>query len=110
MNVLLAIEIAILYAISFHQILGRNIYRSAFGIYLLLNATNLLILVVVSSPDHTAPFARLSPPRADPLVQAMVLTAIVIGFGIASWLLLLVARLNKERRAENVDDIRNWRR
>lgn len=111
MSVLLATAVGSLYAIAFHQMMGRDIYRVAFGLYLLLNATNLLVVSVVDIPEEArAPFAQLGPGVADPLVQAMVLTAIVISFGIATLVLVLVAKVATKHGSKDTDELRNWRR
>lgn len=110
MSALLAAAVGLLYAIAFHQMMGRDTYRIAFGLYLLLNATNLLVITVVTVPGRNAPFAQLGEPFVDPLVQAMVLTAIVISFAIATLVLVLVARVAKKHETQDTDELRNWRR
>lgn len=110
MSALLAAAVGILYAIAFHQMMGRDTFRIAFGLYLLLNATNLLVVSLVAVPEGNAPFAQLGAPSVDPLVQAMVLTAIVISFGIATLVLVLVAMVATEHGTTDNDELRNWRR
>ena len=66
----------------------------AAGVYLLLgNATNLLLLSAGGAPG-LAPILGYADPEdmSDPLPQALILTAIVITFGIASFLLALIHR------------------
>lgn len=109
MSLVLAVAVAILYAIAFHQLLGRDTYRIAFGLYLLLNATNLFLLAAISTRGQRAPFSELESPFVDPLVQAMVLTAIVIAFGVATLVLMLVAKLARARNTKDVDELHNWR-
>ncbi|MNL73667.1 Na(+)/H(+) antiporter subunit C [compost metagenome] len=60
-------------------------------------------------PTGAAPFAQLRGPYVDPLVQAMVLTAIVIGFGLATFLLILAARLARARNTMDAEAMRRWR-
>lgn len=110
MTLVLAIAVGALFTCGLYQILGKDLLRIAFGIYILFNAANLLILTVGTLPGDTAPFAFLGPRPSDPLVQAMVLTAIVIGFGLATFLLLLAARLSRDRHSLDAEDMRRWRR
>ncbi len=110
MSVLLALGVGLHYAIAAHQIMGRDTYRMAFGLYLLLNATNLLVVSVATRLDRNAPFAQLGAPFVDPLVQAMVLTAIVISFAIATLVLVLVAEVAVEHGTKDTAELRNWRR
>lgn len=110
MNVVFAASVGLLFAFGAYQLLGRDLLRIAFGIYLMFNAVNLLIMAEGTVPGRVAPFAQLAGPKVDPLVQAMVLTAIVIGFGLATLLLLLAARLGQARGTMDAEEMREWRR
>jgi multicomponent Na+:H+ antiporter subunit C len=110
MSAILAICVGLYFAIGVYQLLGRDLLRIAFGIYLMFNGANLLIMSVGTTPGRAAPFAQLKGPYADPMVQAMVLTAIVIGFGLATFLMLLAARLSQQRGSLDAEEMREWRR
>lgn len=110
MSVVYAIAVAALFAIGTYQLLGRDLLRIAFGIYVMFNGANLLIMAVGTVRGQAAPFAQLAGPYADPLVQAMVLTAIVIGFGLATFLMLLAARLARATASLDAEEMREWRR
>lgn len=110
MSIVFAVAVGLLTAIGFYQLMGRDLFRIAFGLYIILNALNLLILSVGSLPRRHAPLAQLPGPYTDPLVQAMVLTAIVIGFGISTFLLLITARIVRARRSLDSEDIDQWRK
>lgn len=110
MSLAYAAAIGLLFAIGVYQVLGRDLVRIAVGIYLMFNGANLFIMAMGAVPGVRAPFARLAPPLADPLVQAMVLTAIVIGFGLATLLLMLAARLGRARGTLDAEAMRTWRR
>jgi multisubunit Na+/H+ antiporter MnhC subunit len=89
--------------------MGRDLFQIAFGLYLILNALNLLVLSMGSLPHRNAPLAQLGGPYADPLVQAMVLTAIVIGFGLSTFLLLVTARIVRARKTLESGEVNRWR-
>lgn len=118
MNVVLALTIGILVMFGTYQLLGRELFRAPFGIYLLLNAANLLVLSMAAGLDRTAPLAQLtnatdalpaSRASADPLVQAMALTAIIIGFGVSTFILLLTALVAKHEETLETTEVRHWR-
>lgn len=90
----LVIPMAVMYAAGVYVVLERSLTRVIIGFLLIGNATNLLLLIV-SGPAGTAPFMTdgADPSTfADPLPQALILTAIVINFGISAFLLALLYR------------------
>lgn len=109
MNVIYAFVVGALFTIGLYQLLGKDVLRMAFGIYVMFNGLNVLIMAMGTVPGNQAPFAQLAGPYVDPLVQAMVLTAIVIGFGLATFLLLLAARLAQARETLDAEAMRRWR-
>ncbi len=109
MSLLYALSVGILMTIGVYQLLGRDLVRIAFGIYLIFNGANLFIMSAGTTNGRRAPFAQLGGPFVDPLVQAMVLTAIVIGFGLATFLLMLAARLGQERGTLDAEEMREWK-
>lgn len=97
MEAVLAVLVGVLVAASVYLMLARNILRFLFGLILLSNAVNLSILAA-GRIEHVAPplvpegLAQPPIPVANPLPQALVLTAIVIGFGLLAFALVLVYR------------------
>lgn len=90
----LAILIGVLAAAGAHLMLRRDLARVVFGIILLGHAVNLLVFTMAGGLRSAAPLvprgASLPPePYVDPLPQALVLTAIVIGFAIQAFALVL---------------------
>jgi multicomponent Na+:H+ antiporter subunit C len=94
MSYLIAGTIGLMVAIAVLQLLQRDAVRIVIGLYLLWNATNLLIIGAAGVWGARAPLHDgRAGTMADPLVQAFVLTAIVITFGftgllaaVSSWL------------------------
>lgn len=87
-----AIAVFILVAGGVYLICQRGLVRVAFGFVLLGHATNLVLISAGGMGRRGAPLIGDADPSqaADPLVQAFVLTAIVITFGITVYLLALV--------------------
>ncbi|MEE4022121.1 Na(+)/H(+) antiporter subunit C [Gordonia sp. PKS22-38] len=102
------IVIGILAASGAYLLMERSLIRMLLGLLLCSNAVNLLILVVSGGMGNPPIMGRASENRvadADPLAQAMILTAIVITMGIAAFVLSLVYRLFVINRDDvDVDD------
>jgi multicomponent Na+:H+ antiporter subunit C len=92
-TVVLPVIIGGLYTAGVYLLLDRSLTRVLLGFLLLGNATNLLLLSTVGVAGM-APILGLAEPAemTDPLPQALILTAIVITFGVAAFLLALIYR------------------
>ncbi len=95
-NLTLALLIGVLYAVGTYLLLLRTLTLVVLGLGLMSHGANLLLLAA-GGPPGAAPFSgRTDGPAgagtADPLPQAMVLTAIVITFGVTAFLLALAFR------------------
>ena len=88
-----AIAVGVLVTGGVYLICQRGLVRVAFGFVLLGHAANLVIISSGGMGRRGAPLLAAADPAeaADPLVQAFVLTAIVITFGITVYLLALVS-------------------
>jgi len=98
MTFLVLLAISIVVSAAVYLSLSRDIFRVIVGLTLLGAAVNLIVFAV-------GRFASLTPPllvsaehaqaaaTANPLVQALVLTAIVISFALLCFALVLGARL-----------------
>lgn len=101
METLLALSIGVLVAAAAYLLLARDLPRGLLGFVLLGTAANLTIFaagrVGTMTPPLVEPGAQaLAAAAANPLPQALVLTAIVIGFGLAAFALVLVMRAHAE--------------
>ncbi|WP_159841339.1 Na(+)/H(+) antiporter subunit C [Nocardia sp. CY41] len=92
-NLTLLIVIGVLVACGVYLILERAVSKMLLGLILFGNAVNLLILTA-GGGDGEPPIrgAAATEEMADPLAQAMVLTAIVITMGLAAFVLALAYR------------------
>ena len=111
MEVLMAILIGGLFAAAFYLILRRSLAKLIIGLALLTNAANLLIFTVggltratppLVPPGMTVPVS----PVADPLPQALILTAIVIGFGLLAFMMVLAFRTYQIVGVDDIDGMR----
>jgi len=110
MEILLAVAAGALYAAGTYLVLRRRLAQLIIGLGLLSNGTNLLIFTAGGltrgrPPVVAAGAAALEPPYADPVPQALILTAIVIGFGLTAFSLVLAHRVHETAGTDDVDDV-----
>jgi multicomponent K+:H+ antiporter subunit C len=93
MILLLALTIGFLAAAGLYRLTGPGRLDPLIGLILLGQAANLVLFASGGLKHNAAPLlgSGVAEPT-DPLPQALVLTAIVIGFGIIAFLLSLVIR------------------
>ena len=92
MSSALLVTIGGLTAVGLYLITARSLSRIVLGFALLGHAA-VLALLVAGGPAGQAPIAgTAAPPVANPLPQALALTAIVISFGLTLFLLALAQR------------------
>jgi multicomponent Na+:H+ antiporter subunit C len=106
MEALIALLAGLVAAAGVWLMLARHMLRLVFGVTLIGTAANLVVFVGGGLTEGAPPLVAegLSAPEsavANPLPQALVLTAIVIGFGLAAFALALA--LAAQRRIGSVD-------
>jgi multicomponent Na+:H+ antiporter subunit C len=97
MELIFAIIVGVLYAGAFYLLLARSTVKLIFGLILLGHAANLLIFTASGLTRAKPPivtFGEKAPPtgHADPIPQALILTAIVISFAVLAFGAVLVKR------------------
>lgn len=113
MELLLVLIIGALYAAGVYLILRRSMVRLLLGIMLLGNSTNLLIFVLGNitkgkPPIIPADLKVFQDIYADPIPQALILTAIVISFGLTSFAIVLLKRVYALLNSDDLDDLNTW--
>ncbi len=106
MTVLVAALVAVLYGTGVYLLLQRTLTRVILGLALISHGCHLLIMAA-GGPSGLAPLVGLirgDEPVADPLPQALILTAIVITFGITVFLLALAYRSFQLTSDDEVED------
>ena len=106
----LAVALGTLFAVGTFLLLRRDIVRVVWGVAVLGQAANVYLVtmgepavgeVVPVLPHGAEPAGTVT----DPLVQALVLTAIVIGFGTTAFALVLTYRVYEEHGTIDLDDL-----
>ena len=104
MTVTLAVTLGVLYAAGTYLLLQRALTRIIIGIALLGHGANLLLLLAGGRAGRAPITDGSTGPVADPLPQALALTAIVITFGVSAFLLALAYRSWRLRADDDVED------
>jgi multicomponent Na+:H+ antiporter subunit C len=108
MELLLAIVAGVLYASGLYLMLRRRLAQLIIGLGLLSNGSNILILsaagVTRGKPPLIAEGIAMEQ-YADPVPQSLILTAIVIGFGVLAFSLVLAHRVHHSTGSDDIDTI-----
>jgi multicomponent K+:H+ antiporter subunit C len=104
MEAVMALSIGALVACGVYLLLRARTYPVILGIMLLGYAVNLFLVGMGRVSDAAAPIIREGVTAyVDPLPQALVLTAIVIGFGMAAFVVVLALRAGIAVGTDHVD-------
>lgn len=95
--------IGLLFGLGVYQMLQRDTLRVVLGLGLWANGLNLFLLAMGSRTGRSAPYAGALGPTADPLPQALALTAIVISLAGVVMALALLSRLADRHGAGDLD-------
>ncbi|WP_019039414.1 Na+/H+ antiporter subunit C [Psychroflexus tropicus] len=110
MEIILAIITGVLYASGVYMIMRRSMVKLILGIILLGNGVNLLIFLLGRITKGEPPIIDsaekvLEGVYADPVPQALILTAIVISFGLQAFAIILVKRTYKVLKTDDLDQL-----
>ncbi len=103
MELIVATAIGALVTGGVYLALRPRLFSVLLGITLLSYAVNLFLLASGGLTIEAAPLTDGPGPYADPLPQALILTAIVISFGMTAFLIVLAMRAMSERGHDHVE-------
>jgi multicomponent K+:H+ antiporter subunit C len=108
MSLLLALGVGVLAGTGVYLLLRARSFDTIVGLTLLSYAVNLFIFLMGRVKVGAPPIVRKGVAAtlanyADPLPQALVLTAIVISFGMTALLLAIALRARAETGSDHVD-------
>ena len=106
----LAVALGTLFAVGTYLVLRRDVVRVVWGLAVMGQGANVYLVTMGGpSPGEVVPVLPHGGPPAgpvtDPLVQALVLTAIVIGFGTTAFALVLTYRVYEEHGTIDLEDL-----
>ena len=110
MEFLLALVAGTLYASGIYLMLKRRLAQLIVGLSMMANGSNLLIFTAAGVTRGRAPIIDeatgvAGEAFADPVPQSLVLTAIVIGFGVLAFSLVLAHRVHRSTGSDDIDAI-----
>ena len=108
---LLSIVVGGLFAMGLYLMLRRSIVKLIFGLVLLSHAANLVIFTAAGLVRARPPLIPkgelvLGTAFADPVPQALILTAIVISFAVIAFAVVLVQRVYRTVGSGDVDELK----
>jgi multicomponent Na+:H+ antiporter subunit C len=108
MSMIFMLAISLAVAAGVWLVLSRDLFRLIVGLAVLGSATNLIVFTAgrpgsLVPPLIEAGATQLSTAAANPLPQALVLTAIVIGFALLCFALVLGAFIARRSGQQSVD-------
>ena len=111
MQTFCAVLVGVMVAASVYLILDRNLIRFIFGLVLAGNAINLLIFTVGGLDSRRPPIIpnhamAVQESFANSLPQALILTAIVIGFALLSFIFVLFYRSYQDLGTVDTESMR----
>lgn len=110
MELLMAIVSGFLFAVATYLILSKSILRVVLGLSVISHGAHLLLLTMGGLKRGASPIlSQEAATYTDPLPQALILTAIVINFGVTALLLVLAYRSYKTLQTDDLDQLRGPR-
>ena len=103
MELLLALAIGLLTTCGVYLVLRERTFPVILGLTLLSYAVNLFLFASGRLRIDAPPLIAAGARHTDPLPQALILTAIVIGFGMTAYLAMLALRALSESGDDHVD-------
>jgi len=109
MNLVIALIIGLLFSASVFLMLHRSFFKLILGVIIFGYATIFFLFVVSGVTRENPPLLEKSmettSQAADPLPQAMALTAIVIGIGIQLFVIALLRKVFEVRETDDLDSL-----
>jgi multicomponent Na+:H+ antiporter subunit C len=107
MEAFMSLVIGILVAIGTYLIMTRSLLRVILGTALLTHGAHLLLLTMSGLKTGAPPLlGENAAAYTDPLPQALILTSIVISFGVTSFFLVLAYRTYKELGTDDLQEFK----
>jgi len=111
MEAALAVLVAVFFGAAIYLLLSRHVIRMLLGVALLGNGVNLLIFTAGRLTREVPPIIGAGErlpllPTANPLPQALILTAIVISFSFFAFLLVLSYRAYQDLGTDDTGEMR----
>lgn len=112
MNILLTLTASFLFGAGIYMILRRSFVKVIIGLALLSHSANIIIFTLGKTLKGAPAFidfesGKISIPFADPLPQALILTAIVISFGALAYAIVLYKKTYQIVQTDDMDELKS---
>jgi multicomponent Na+:H+ antiporter subunit C len=104
MTLAYAATVGVLFGVGSFLMLKRDLLRVVIGVIVIANAAN-IALMAAGRTRGDAPIRGADGEVSDPLVQALTLTALVIGFATAALLFAIVYRVYRAHQTVDFEDL-----
>jgi multicomponent Na+:H+ antiporter subunit C len=105
MTLILSLAIGVLFGSGASLLLKPDLFRVVVGIVLIANAANLALMASGLSRGRAPIHPIGGETVSDPLVQAMTITALVIGFAVTALLLGMAYRVYASSHTVDLDEL-----
>lgn len=110
MELLLVLLVGILYSAGIFMMLRRSMVKLLLGLLLLGNGTNILIFLMGGLTKGKPPIIHADEKNftdlyADPVPQALILTAIVISFALTAFAIILLKKVYVTTGSDDLDSL-----
>lgn len=103
----MSVVIGILFGVSTYLILSKSLLRIVLGTVIISHGAHLLLMTVAKVKTGAPPIlGEQAAAYTDPLPQALILTSIVISFGVTALFLVLAYRAYQVHRTDDMDELR----
>ncbi|CAM3798832.1 Na(+)/H(+) antiporter subunit C [Marinicrinis lubricantis] len=107
MEIVMSIAIGVLFMVGTYLILTRSLLRIILGTSILTHAVHLLLLTMSRLKTGAAPLLGEDTGNfVDPLPHALILTSIVINFGVTAFFFVLAYRSYQELGTDDMELLR----
>ena len=110
MNLVISIIIGILFGASIFLMLHRSFFKLIVGVFLFGYGTIFFLFAVSGLTKNAPPIISKQTANieqmADPLPQALTLTAIVIAIGVQVFVIILLKKVYEGLQTEDIDDLK----
>lgn len=107
MEWMMAVAIGILFMTGVYLILSKSLLRMILGTSLLTHGVHLLLMTMAGLKTGAAPvLGNKAEAYVDPLPQALILTSIVISFGVTAFFLVLSYRAHQTLGTDDMDSMK----
>ncbi|MVP01896.1 Na(+)/H(+) antiporter subunit C [Paenibacillus lutrae] len=107
MELYMSLAIGVLFAVGVYLILSKSLLRIILGTSLLTHGIHLLLLTMSRLKTGAAPLlGEQAESYVDPLPQALILTSIVISFGVTSLFFVMAYKAYQKLGTDNMEELR----